>query len=78
MLWCIRKLIRIFCRPVTEDINHRRMQNYVKTLKGELLTLNVHCSDSICSVKAKVEDKICIPPEKQILRFAGIRTSPQL
>ena len=55
--------------PASAAAGFDSMQIFVKTLSGKTITLDVAGNDTIGTVKAKIQDKVQVPPDLQGLVF---------
>ena len=46
-------------------------QIFIKTLRGQTITLEVELVESIESIKSKIQDKEGVPPVQQVLFLSG-------
>lgn len=68
----MRSLLRVaLCCALIAPLDAVAMQIFVKTLTGKTITLEVEPSDSIASVKEKIQGNEGIVTGRQILIFAG-------
>lgn len=67
----ISVLILTLCLIFATTLSANAMQIFVKTLTGKHITLEVEPTDLVEVVREKIYDKEGIPPQNQLLVFAG-------
>ncbi len=67
LTWLFTLSFPVFVLPMQVSA----MQLFVKVASGKHITLEVEPTDWIVDIKAKIQEKESISPDKQILIFAG-------